>query len=121
MGLTHAVFVRLFQSAQLAPEIDKRVKLNKGDFLLGKKMHPLEGHVNAEVQVTLIPGVWLHPEDAINSFTPLAGDVVLQIEDGLLPVGVRGFRGGGEANALVAFGELDIEECDKSLNNESFF
>ncbi len=75
-----------------------------------------ESNVYLEVQVSLVPVIWPHAEGAEDLFTLLAGDVVLQVEDGLLPVGVGSLRGGGEAHALVAAGELDVEEGDEGLH-----
>ena len=91
--LSHAVLVLLCEGAQLAPEVD----------------------VDLKVEVPLVPLVGLHSEDAENFFPLLAGDVVFQVEDGLLPVGVGSLGGSGEANAFVAFGELDVEEGHESL------
>ena len=91
--LSHTVLVLLCEGAQLAPEVD----------------------VNLEVEVPLVPLVGLHSEDAKDFLSLLAGDVVFQVEDGLLPVGVGSLGGSGEANAFVAFGELDVEEGHESL------
>lgn len=91
--LSHAVLVLLCEGAQLAPEV----------------------HVDFKVEVPLVPLVGLHSEDAEQLLALLAGDVVLQVEDRLLPVGVGSLRRGGEANALVAFGELNVEEGHKGL------
>ena len=50
----------------------------------------------------------------------LARDVVLEVEDGLFPVRVGRLRGGGEADALVAHAELDVEERHEGLRRNSF-
>jgi hypothetical protein len=39
----------------------------------------------------------------------LDGQDILEVEDGLLPVSVFGVRAGGEADGLVAGGEVNIE------------
>ena len=45
----------------------------------------------------------------------LAGDVVLEVEDGLLPVRVGRLGRGREAHPLVAHAELDVEERHQGL------
>ena len=50
----------------------------------------------------------------------LARDVVLEVEDGLLPVRVGRLGGGGEADALVAHAELDVEERHEGLQSKRF-
>ena len=54
---------------------------------------PIELDIDFEIQIALIPGVWLHPEVSVDLLASLARDVILQIEDGLFPVGVGRFGG----------------------------
>ena len=91
--LPHSVLVLLSQRTKFPPEVN----------------------IDLEVEVALVASVRPHSENAENFFALLAGDVVLQVEDRLLPVGVGSLRRGGEANALVAFGELNVEEGHKGL------
>ena len=70
----------------------------------------LEVNINFNVKIPDISGVWLESEDPVQLLSLSAGEIVLQVEDGLLPVGVGGLRGGGEPNPLVAVGELHVEE-----------
>lgn len=46
----------------------------------------------------------------------LDGENILEVEDGLLPVGVLGMWASGEANGLVAGGEVDIEPRDQGVD-----
>ena len=50
----------------------------------------------------------------------LARDVVLEVEDCLLPVRVGRLGGGGEADALVAHAELDVEERHEGLQSKMY-
>ncbi len=94
--LSHPVRVVLRHVAELAMEVD----------------------VDLEVEVALVARVGLHLKDAVDLLALLAGDVVLQVEDSLLPVRVRRLGRGREAHALVAVSELDVEEGDKCLNGK---
>jgi hypothetical protein len=78
----------------------------------------VEINVNLEVEVALVAHVRPHAEDAENLLALLGCNVVLQVEDSLLPVRVGGLRRGGEADTLVAFCELDVEEGDQSLERK---
>ena len=79
----------------------------------------LEIYSNLNIQVPDIPLVGRETEDS-REFLPLcAGKVVLQVEHGLLPVGVGRLGGGGEADSLVTVGELDIEERHECLQSNS--
>ena len=95
--LSHSVDVGLFEFAQFPAEVD----------------------VDLEVEVTLVAVVGLHAELPEEFLALLASDVVLQVEDGLLPVSVRRFGGRREPDSLVAFGELDVEERHQSLKREN--
>ena len=48
----------------------------------------------------------------------LASDVVLEVEDSLLPVRVGRLGRGREAHSLVAHGELDVEERHQGLQQK---
>merc|ERR1711948_50609 len=69
---------------------------------------PAELDIDLEVEVALVPLVWLHREVAAQLLALLAGDVVLEVEDCLLPVRVGRLGRGGEAHPLVAHAELDV-------------
>lgn len=70
--------------------------------------------VDVEVPLVLVVGTVL--DAASDSLVLLDGENVTQVEDGLLPVGVLGMRTGGEANGLVACGELDVEPRNQSVD-----
>ena len=74
------------------------------------KENYLEVNINFDVEIPDIPGVGLQPEHAVDLLPLGAGEVVLQVEYGLLPVSVGGLGGGGEAHPLVAVSELHVEE-----------
>ena len=92
----------------------------------------LEIHINLDVQVADIAVIWLESEYTVHLFSlkktklkPWAswdhlylgtGEVFLQVENGLLPMCIGGFWGGGEANSLVAVGELNVEEGYERLH-----
>lgn len=94
--LSHAVLVLLAEAAQLAVEVD----------------------VDLEVEVALVAEVGPHSEDAEDLLALLGGDVVLHVEDSLLPVRVGGLGGGGKAHPLVALGELNVEEGHQGLKTK---
>ena len=77
----------------------------------------LKVDTNLEVQVPNVPCVWLKLEDALDLLALDAGEVVLQVEDCLLPVGVGSLRSSGEPNSLVTMSELNGEVRDKSLKS----
>merc|ERR550539_64003 len=76
----------------------------------------LEINSDLDIQVPHVPLIGRETEDSRELLALGAGEVVLQVEHGLLPVGVGSLRGRGEANPLVAVGELDIEEGHQGLN-----
>ena len=92
-NLPHSVLVLFRQRTKFSPEVN----------------------VDLEVEVTLVAHVRLHSENAENFLALLAGDVVLKVEDGLLPVSVGGLGGGGESDPLVTLGELDVEKGHEGL------
>ena len=91
--LSHAILVLLGEAAKLAVEVD----------------------VDLEVEVALVAEVGPHSKDAEDLFALLGGDVVLQVEDRLLPVRVGGLGRRRESNPLVTFSELDVEEGHQGL------
>ena len=70
----------------------------------------LEVDTDLQVQVPDIPRVWLELEDALYLLALGAREVVLKIEDGLLPVGVGSLGCRGEADSLVTMSELNGKE-----------
>ncbi len=85
---SHAVFVLLADLTQLSLEID----------------------VDFKVQIALVAVVGLHAKDAVHFLVFVAGNVVFQIEDSLLPVSVGGLGSGGKSHALVAFRKFHLEK-----------
>lgn len=63
--------------------------------------------------VVLVGGAGEH---ALDLLAGLDGEDVLEVEDGLLPVGVLGVGTGGELDGLVAGGELDVEPRDHGVD-----
>ena len=71
---------------------------------------------DVNVKVTAVLRVGLDIELALDLLTSLDGQNVLEVEDGLLPVGVLGVGAGGEADGLVAGGEVDVEPGDEGVD-----
>lgn len=76
----------------------------------------LEGVVDVDVEVAPVLGVGLDLQDARDLLARLDGEHVLEVEDGLLPVGVLCVRAGGEADRLVAGREVDVEPGDEGVD-----
>ena len=76
----------------------------------------LEVHVDLDVEVPHVPGVGFESEHAEDLLPLGAGEVVLQVENSLFPVGVRSIWRGGESDSFVTVSELNVEECHQSLN-----
>jgi hypothetical protein len=72
--------------------------------------------LNGDVEVTRVLLVGLAGERAVDLLTLLHGKNVLEIQDGLLPVGVLGVRSGGETDGLVTGGELDVEPGHQGMD-----
>merc|ERR1719436_190758 len=70
----------------------------------------LEIYSDLNIQVPHVSLIGRETEDSRELLALGAGQIVLQVEHGLLPVGVGRLGGRGEANPLVTVGELDIEE-----------
>lgn len=84
--------------------------------LLTRRELPLKLHGHVEIKVPVVPLVGLHCELADDLFARLDGEIIVQIKHCLFPVSVSRLRGCGEACALVAFGELDIEVGDEGVD-----
>lgn len=69
---------------------------------------------DVEVTVVLLGGLVL--EHAGDGLALLDGQDVLEVEDGLLPVGVLCVGAGGELDGLVAAGKLDVEPGDQGVD-----
>lgn len=76
----------------------------------------LEVVVNLNVEVATVLVVGPDVELALDLLAVLDGEDVLDVEDGLLPVGVLGVGAGGEADGLVASGEVDVEPRDEGVD-----
>ena len=73
-------------------------------------MNYLKVYCDLNIEISDIPLVGGETEDPSDLLPLGAGEVVLQVEHGLLPVGVGRLGGRGEPNPLVTVRELDIEE-----------
>jgi len=91
--LSHSILVGFLHRTQFALKIDT-------DF---------------EVQISNIPGVWLHLEHSCHLLAFLACQVLIQVEDSLLPMSIWGLWSGGESNPLMTLGKLDVEKSNKRL------
>jgi hypothetical protein len=69
---------------------------------------------DVEITVVLLGGLVL--EHTGDGLTLLDGQDVLEVEDGLLPVGVLCVGPSGELDGLVAAGKLDIEPGDQGVD-----
>lgn len=72
--------------------------------------------IYVEIQISGIPFVGFQRKHAANFFALLHRQTVFEVEYCLLPVGVRRFRRGAEADTFVAFRKFDREERDERLN-----
>ena len=84
--LSHPVGIALAHGAQLPVEVDLRIFLLEN----AQKQCFSETNLDLKVQVADIAGVWLHAEHPGHLVALLAGQVVVEVEYGLLPVGVPG-------------------------------
>lgn len=85
--------------------------LGRADLVVGLEV---VGNVDVEIAAVLVVG--LHDDAALDLLAVLDGQDVLEIEDGLFPVGVLGVRAGREADGLVAGGEVNVEPRDKGVD-----
>lgn len=76
----------------------------------------LELVIDGDIKITLVFLVGAVVERALNLLALLDGEDVLEVEDGLLPVGVLGVGTGREADGLVAGGEVNVEPGDKGVD-----
>jgi len=75
-----------------------------------------EIYLDTKVQVPLVSRVLFHREDTVDLLSFLHCQVVINVEDCLLPVCVRRLGGCREPSPFVALGKLDIEERNKRLH-----
>ena len=69
-----------------------------------------------DIKITWVLGVWSVGEDTTDLLSLLDGQDITEVEDSLLPVCVLGVWAGGEADWLVAGGEIDIEPSDDGVD-----
>lgn len=69
-----------------------------------------------DVEVAPVLRIGADVEAELDLLAVLDGKDVLKVEDGLLPVSVLGVGAGGEADGLVAGGEVDVEPRDKGVD-----
>ena len=99
--LAHGVTVLLFQ----------------GKFSFFQLTHvALEADFDLDVQVTLVAGVGLHGEVAVDTVALFGRDAVLQIEDCLFPVRVLVCGSSAKEHSLVALGEVHAEEAYQAVH-----
>lgn len=75
-----------------------------------------EVQVDVEVKIPLVSFVRTRSESAVQFFSFLHGEVVVEVEDRLLPMSVRTFGAGREPDSFVAVGEFDIEETHQGVD-----
>ena len=97
LNLSHLVFVRLLHVAQFALETQKmeshQIKCSNPN---------LEVDTDLEIQISDIPGVWLHGEDTSDLLSLLACDVIVHVENGL-----------GKLNINA---KSQLKRCDTNVN-----
>ena len=76
----------------------------------------LERILNLDVQISSVAVVGLAEQGTVELLAGLDGEVVVEVEDGLLPVGVLCVGAGAELDGLVAGGELNVEPGDQSVD-----
>lgn len=81
-----------------------------------RRVLALELVVDGDVEIALVLLVGAVVERALHLLTLLDGEDVLEVEDGLLPVGVLGVGAGREADGRVAVGEFNVEPGDKGVD-----
>lgn len=75
-----------------------------------------EAVLELDVEVAGVLAVRPVVERALDLLALLDGEDLVEVEDGLLPVGVLGVGAGGEADGLVAGRELDVEPGDHGVD-----
>ena len=85
-------------------------------FSLPSRIVGLKLIVDSNVEIAPILQVGFHGNRRRYPLAGRYGEHVLEVEDGLLPVGVLGVGAGGEPDGLVAFGELDVEPGDEGVD-----
>lgn len=76
----------------------------------------LERILNLDVQISSVAVVGLAEKSTVELLASLDGQVVVEVEDGLLPVSVLCVGAGAELDGLVAGGELNVEPGDQSVD-----
>lgn len=76
----------------------------------------LEFKSDSEINISSIPLIGGDFEGSLNLLPSVHRKVILDVEDGLLPMCVRGFWRCGEANLLVRFGEINAEVGDEGVD-----
>lgn len=76
----------------------------------------LEGILDLDVQISSVALVGLAEKSAIELLAGLDGKVVVEVEDGLLPMRVLCVRAGAELDGLVAGRELNVEPGDQGVH-----
>lgn len=71
---------------------------------------------DADVEVAMVLLTRLVNDGAGDCLASLNSEDVLQVEDGLFPVGIFGVGAGREADGLVASGELNVEPGDECVD-----
>ena len=78
--------------------------------------HTIEIDLDLKVEVADVSGVWLHAEHPGHLIPLLAGQVVVEVEHCLLPVGFLCIRSSGEAHPLVTLGEGNVKVGDEGVH-----
>lgn len=76
----------------------------------------LEGVVELDVEVATVLVVGLDLQVALDLLALVDGDDLVEVKDGLLPVGVLCVGARGEADGLVAGGKLNVEPRHQRVN-----
>lgn len=76
----------------------------------------LERILNLDVQISSVAVVGLAEQGTVELLAGLDGEVVVEVEDGLLPVSVLCVGAGAELDGLVAGGEFNVEPGDQSVD-----
>jgi hypothetical protein len=76
----------------------------------------LESVLDLDVQISSVSVVGLAEKSAVELLAGLDGEVVVEIENGLLPVRVLGVGAGRELDGLVAGREFNVEPGDDGVD-----
>merc|ERR1739838_357561 len=75
-----------------------------------------EVEMDVEIEISLVPIIGSGGKCSVQFLSFLHGQVVVEVEDRLLPVSVRTFWAGGKSNSLVAVSELDVKETHQGVD-----